>query len=261
MARKIRFREFFEATDIFGFEDKTIRKEEPLPPQEPISQFSVGTMMDYLSKWKIGAKKPDLRFMNEIRWGENFGAVRLVVSPKMAFMVQKLGKDLEGENAWITKKRFQLNRTGYGGYEEAVASEIFDVIKELSEGGVDSAKKEVERLDRLAERVCIKMQKVAQNKFIFERIKKVNDNEYQIVFSVNHQGVEAPSQRRVEQHITQLKFDPEVGLIKCSDFKIESPTGGPHEWRIMPADLEVNFSPAQDREEIEEVIAVHFKYF
>jgi hypothetical protein len=260
MRRKIRFKEFFEATDIFGFEDKTV-PDQPETPETPVNTFSVGTMMDYLSKWKIGAKTPHVKFMNEIRWGQNFGAVRLVVSPKMAFMVQKLGKDLEGQDAWITKKRFQLNRTGYGGFEEAVASEIFDVIKELSEGGVDSAKKEVERLDRLTERISMKMQKVAQNKFIYEGIKKISDNEYQIVFAVNSYGLEAPSQRRVEQHITQVKFDPEVGLIKCSDFKIESPTGGPHEWRIMPADLEVNFSPAQDREEIEEVIAVHFKYF
>lgn len=260
MHRKLRFKEFFEATDIFGFDKKEV-PEEKLPPQEPIHQFSIDEMMGYLAKRKIGSKSPDQRFMNEIRWGQNFGAVRLTVSPKMAFMVQKLGKDLEGEDAWITKKRFQLNRTGYGGYEEAVASEIFDVVKELSEGGVDSAKKEVERLDRLTERISVKMQRVAQNKFMYEGIKKVSDNEYQIVFAVNSYGLEAPSQRRVEQHITQIKFDPEVGLIKCSDFKIESPVGGPHEWKIMPADLSVNFSPAQDRDEIEEVIAVHFKYF
>jgi hypothetical protein len=260
MPSKIRFKEFFEATDIFGFDKKEV-PEDKLPPQEPIKTFNIGMMMDYLSQWKIGAKAPNLKFMNEIRWGGNFGAVRLVVSPKLAFMVQKLGKDLEGEDAWITKKRFQLNRTGYGGYEEAVASEIFDIVKELSEGGVDSPKKEIDRLDRLTERISVKMQRVAQNKFIYEGIKKINDNEYQIVFAVNSYGLEAPSQRRVEQHITQIKFDPEMGLIKCSDFRIESPTGGPHEWKIMPADLEVNFSPAQDREEIEEVIAVHFKYF
>lgn len=258
--RKLRFKTFFEARDIFGFDDK-VAPEEKLPPQEPIKAFNFEYMMEILSQNRIGAKSPKMKFMNEIRWGDNFGAVRMVVTPQHAFMIQKLGKDLEGQDAWITKKRFQLNRMGYGGYEEAVASEVFDEIKKLSEGGVDSAKKEMDQLGRLTERIAVKMQKVAQTKFIYEGIKKINDNEYQIVFAVNSYGLEAPGQRRVEQHITQIRFDPEMGLIRCSGYDVESPTGGPHEWKIMPADLEANFSPAQDRSEIEEVVAVHFKYF
>ena len=45
------------------------------------------------------------------------------------------------------------------------------------------------------------------------------------------------------------------------NYNIESPVGGPHEWKIMPSDFDEYFFPSQDRDEISEPLVVHMKYY
>lgn len=254
------FKQWLETAD-FGFESKT--KDEPLHNEldnKPIKGFDTELMMEYLSKKKLGKYDPYVRFINEIQWGGKFGAVKLEVDSRMTFYIKKMGFDLEGSRRWITKKTFQLNRNGYGGHEDSVAQEIYGEIKRVFTSGTEGPKNEY-KLEPLVLNISNKLKKVAQPKFVFEGIKRLSDDCYQVVFSIANHGVEAPNHRRVEQNVTEVSYDKARGTIKATNYNIESPTGGPREWKVMPSNVELFFFPTQDRDEISENLAVRFKYY
>lgn len=256
------FKAYVEATDIFGFETK--KTEEPLYDEldnKPLQQFNVESMIEYLARKRLGMYSPQVNFMNEIQWGERAGAVKLEVAPRMAFHVKKLGFDVNGHSRWISKKMFQLNRTGAGGYEDSVANEIYEVLLQVAKTPLESAKKDFDHLDRLVEDIATKMRRVAKPMFIYEGIRKLSDENYIIKFSVRGQGVEAPHHQRIEEVLTQITYDKDAGTIRVTNYKVASDVGGPRSWKIKPSDLDLFFFPSQDRDEISETIAVHFKYY
>lgn len=255
------FKQWLESSNIFGFDEEP--KEEPLYGEldnKPLKAFDTELMIEYLTKKKLGKFDPSTRFMNEIQWGHQFGAIKLEVDSRMTFYVKKLAFDLEGNRRWITKKSFQLNRTGYGGHEDSVAQEIFGEIKSCFETMTEGPSKDY-HLEPLVKNIAQKLVKVKQPKFIYEGIKRINDDCYQIIFGVGGQGVEAPNHRRVEQNVTEVSFDNGQGTIRTTNYNIESPVGGPHEWKVMPTNVDLYFFPSQDRDEISETIAVRFKYY
>lgn len=256
------FRRFFEATDIFGF-DADRAKEEPDDNilGKPIKQFNIELMMDLLSKKSIGHHRPILPFMNEIRWGEQPGAVKLEIDTGYTFYVKKLGVDKQGNNRWVAKKLFQLNRTGYGGLEDVVAHEIHDHLKNVYQQKLESPLPFYDDLDNLVAAINNKVKKTMKDIFIPEGMKKLSDQAYVIKFGVRGQGLESPGQARVEQNQLLISFDPVCGTIRINNYNIESPVGGPHEWAIQPSDFDVTVFPSQTREEISELCAVHFKYY
>lgn len=258
----MRFKEFWENTDIFGFDKEHDKDTSNVKPSaKPLRSFDIELMIEYLLNKRIGQHKPSSKFMNEIQWGQTPGAVRLEVDTGYTFRVKKLGKDLQGNDRWFSKRTFQLNRLGSGGYEDSVANEIFDHMEKVFEQKIDAPIGDFDKFDSLVHNIATKTRRVARDYFIYEGIKKLSDKNYLIVFEVRGGGVEAPGQSRVEENITQISYDSELGVIRATNYNIESPVGGPHSWSLSPVDLDLYFSPSQDREEISEAIAVHMKHY
>ncbi len=260
----MKFRRFLEATDIFGF-DVHRTKYEPDDDimSRPILQFNVELMMELLSKKSIGKQKPQTPFVNEIRWGEQPGAVKLEVDTGLTFYIKKLGKDREGNPRWVTKKMFQLNRQGYGGLEDAVAQEIHGHLHNVYESNLDTPREGFtpQELEDLVSHIYGKMKRTMKEIFIPVGIKKLQDYAYVISLEVRGHGVEAQDQRRVEQNQTMVTYDKEQGTIRIFNYNVESDVGGRHEWALMENDLDLYFFPTQSREEIADCMAVHFKYY
>lgn len=260
---KRRFKHFFEATDIFGFH-RQVNKDEIHPDdqdEKPMRCFNTELMMDFLTKKSVGIYEPVVKFMNEVQWGDQPGAVKLEIDPGYTFYIKKWGVDKKGENRWVTKKMFQLNRTGYGGYEDTVAAEIHDNIINVYEGQLDSPKDEYKALEKLVLEIADKIRRSARPIFLYRGIKRVDDDNYLIRMEVRAQGLEHSHQRRVEENQTQVSYDKEHGVIRVTNYNIESSVGGPHSWQLMPVDLDLHFFPTQSRDEISECVAVHVKYY
>lgn len=257
------FRKFVEATDIFGFEPK--KGEEDSDDDmlsRPINQFDLGLMMEYLSKKSIlGFIKPKSSFYNEIQWGEEPGAIKLEVDTGLTFYIKKFNHDLMGTPRWITKRMFQLNRHGYGGLEDSVAQEIFEHISKYYKMPMEGPKKDYDELENLVIHLANKVKRVAKEIFVYDGIKKLNENNYIIALGMRGHGVETQDQQRVEQNHIQVAFDEESGTLRVTNFNIESPVGKDHKWEILPVDVDLYFFPTQDREEISECLAVHMKYY
>ena len=259
----LRFKNWFEATDIFGFEDKAT--EENIDDgllARPIHRFNLQEMMDFLSYKKIGQQTSKSPFINEIQWGSEPGAsVKLEVDTGFTFYLKKLVTDLAGEQRWITKKMFQLNRSGYGGHEDSVAGEIHEHLENTYSEPMDSANPDYHDLESLVLHITNKIRRTAKEILMYDGVKKLDENNYLIIFSVRGQGVEAPGHRRVEENLTQITYDKDSGTIRVQNYNVESPTGGAHEWALQPKDMDVFFLPSQSREEISEAVCVFFKYY
>ncbi len=255
-----RFKDFFEAVDIFGFDSSKEDEIIPTTDENPIKFFNLEYLMDILKNRPINEWIPHSKFINEIQWGNRYGSVKLESDTGFTFFVKKLIPDLTGNGRWITKRAFQLNRNGLGGYEEWVAAEMFDTVKECMKSKMDSPSKDFTHLYRLTERLTDSIRKAAQQKFIYRGIKQLSENAYEIVFEIGNQGVEARDHKRIEQNVTSVSYDETHGTIKVTNFNVSSDVSK-RQWNPKPSDLELYFLPSQDFSEICECVAVHFKYY
>lgn len=258
------FRGFFEATDIFGFDrDRERPDQDPTDNllTKPIKQFDVELMMDLLARKQIGAFEPKLDYMNEIRWGTQPGAIKLEIDTGYTFFIKKLAMDKSGNPRWYTKKSFQLNRQGYGGYEDAVAQEIFEELKRHADGGIATAPERYDELGDLANHIYSKIKRTCRDIFIPEGIKKLSDDAYILTFGVRGHGLEFRNQQRVEQNQTLVSYDNDQGTIRITNYNLLSGTGKAHEFKINQNDLDLYFFPSQSKDEISEPVAVFMKYY
>ena len=258
------FRNWLTEYADYGFEEKESRNEKidsSIDREIPIHRFDIEEMSTYLVMRQLGPHKPNARFVNEIVWGEEVGAMRVRINTDIGVMIDKKGVDLGGNIRWITKRSFQVNREGYGGYEDVVAGEIFEHVEEVYYQPNDVASSEFKGLERLVVGMAGKLERVAKDIFIFENITKVDDNRYIISFGVRGQGIEAPDHRRIEKNITEIIYSPKSGTIRVFNTNLESDVGGAHSWTIMPTNQDFYFFPSQDRDEIMEVISTPLKYY
>lgn len=260
--RRLTFKRFVEDTDIFGFERD---KSEPQYADDsllmrPIKQFDTELMMEFLTKKKIGTRYGEVTFPNVIQWGSQPGSVKLEVDPGYRLSVKKLAVDKEGNPRWVTKKLFQLNRQGYGGFEDTVAQEIYEYLNQAANTMIEAPTEDYD-LEPLVSNIYNKLKRTAKNIFIPEGIKKLHDDAYVIKFGVKGQGVEARDQQRVEQNQTLVSYDRHQGTIRVTNYNLLSDVGGSHQFRINQNDLDAYFFPTQDREEIAEVVSVRMKYY
>jgi len=256
------FKKFYEMTDIFGFEKDKHKDEVPdAMLSKPLYQFDLEEMINLLAKKKIGTFYGIPYFTNEIRWGERPGAVKLEVDTGYTFFIKKLATDRQGNPRWITKKSFQLNRNGYGGYEDSVAQEVFETIKNTYDGNIELPPDSWENLDNLVMDIYGQMKRCAKPIFIPEGIKKLSEHAYILKLGVRAQGVEARDHNRVEQNQTLITYDPACGTIRVMNYNLLSPVGGTHEFKINQNDLDLYFFPSQARDEISDAIATHFRYY
>lgn len=243
-----------ENKDIFGFEKyQKLEKKKP-EDEKPINRFNVERMMDSLSLHEVGAKSPYVRFSNEMHWGKGHGAMRVWLGTGLNIMIDRQGIDLTGTPRWITKRIYQIDPSGYGGYEEAVAQELMDEIKKIDETQLDSPKRDYDDLEGLVASMASTIRRTAKDVFIFEGIRKVDANNYIIRLGLRGHGVEAQDQQRVEENQTHVSFDRDSGTLRVLNYNIES-SKAQHEWAIMVTDTDLNFFPTQTREEIVETIA------
>lgn len=259
----MKFRNFLEAIDIFGFEDRLAPAPNDDMFEKPIHQFDLELMMEYLSHKNLGVHQPHCPFMNEIKWGNLPGAIKLEVDTGYTFYIKKLGVDKQGSPRWVTKKMFQLNRQGYGGLEDTVAQEIYEKISVVADGKIDSPQEGYSEndLESLVSHIYDKIKKVMKEIFLPVGIKKMSDHAYIISMEMRGHGVETQGQKRIEQNQTMVTYDPEQGSIRIFNYNIESPTGGPRSWGLMENDIDLYFFPSQERDEIADCLAVHFKYY
>lgn len=261
--KRLTFKKYFEATDIFGFEPDrvaTTSGEDNLL-SKPIRQFNIELMMDLLSKKQLGVFEAYTPFLNEIRWGNQPGAIKLEIDTGYTFYIKKLGIDRQGNPRWLTKKMFQLNRQGYGGTEDIVAQEVFEHLERFSTENIESPNGNFKNLENLVSRIYTKIKQTGKVIFFPEGVRKLSDDAYIIKFGVRGQGLESPGQTRVEQNQTMVTYDREAGTIRVTNYNIKSPVGKRHSWKIYPNDLDLYFFPSQDFDEISEAISVHMKYY
>lgn len=261
MAR-LKFRKFIEATDIFGFErDKKDETGTDSLLNSPITQFDVEEMMEFLRRKKVGTQYGNCPFPNVCQWGKQPGSVKVEVDTGYRFSIKKLGVDKQGNPRWVTKKMFQLNRNGFGGYEDAVAQEVFEQVQRAAETMIEAAPEDYKDLENLVHNIYGKMKRTAKEIFIPEGVKKLHDDAFIIKFGVKASGVEARNHQRVEQNQTLVAYDRSQGTIRITNYNLLSDTGGSHDFKINQNDLDCYFFPTQDRDEISEVVAVRMKYY
>lgn len=256
------FRKFVEASDIFGFEREQ-RGEAPNDSWStaPVDQFDVEAMMDLLAHKKVANQYGETTFPNVMQWGSQPGAVKLEVAPNYGFVIKKLGVDKQGNPRWVTKKYFQLNRTGFGGYEDSVAQEVFEHVHRAAEGMVEAPTEDFKDLDGLVDNIYRKLKRTAKNIFLPEGVKKLHDDAYILKFGVRGHGVEARDHNRIEQNQVLISFDRAQGTIRITDYNLLSRVGRSHEFKIGLNDADFYFFPTQSRDEIAEVVACKMRYY
>lgn len=256
------FKNWLEWAD-FGFEkvkapslvDGLVKKEDPVHP------FDIEELFTYLAMRKLGPHNPNAKFVNEMVWGNGVGAMRVIINSDLQAMIDKKGIDLAGNERWLTKRLFQVNRDGYGGFESIVADEIYEELENSYHQPLDVASSDYRELERLVVGLAAKMQKVAKDIFMFENIVKIDDNRYIIVFNYRGAGAGGPGNRKEEENLTEVIYNKEDGTIRIFNFNVESDNGRNRSWEITPSDKDFYFFPSQDKNEILEVLAVPMKYY
>jgi hypothetical protein len=85
------FKKFVEQ-DIFGFGEKL-----PLEKQEddlPIRSFSVHRVIERLNQHQLSLGKSKSKFLSEIQWGDQPGAIKVQFTPRLNVKIQKFHHEL-----------------------------------------------------------------------------------------------------------------------------------------------------------------------
>lgn len=248
----------------FGFDKESEanpHKIASIEREHPIHRFDIEEMGTYLAMRKLGSKPCKIQFVNQYVWGENVGSVRVRINTGLQLLIDRKGVDLLGNERWLAKRSYQINREGYGGYEDVVAGEIFTALEEVHSLPLDIPKDVWPNLERTVVNLANKLQRTAKEVLMFENITKINHNRYIIVFGMRGHGVEAQDHRRVEENITEVIFDEHSGALRIFNTNVESDVGGRHAWELMPSDQDFFFFPTQDNEEISEVVSTPMKFY
>lgn len=257
----MRYKDFMEWKDIFGFDSKPkVQQKEP-KAKLPTRKFDVEGMCQYLSEQKLGEKVPSLKFVDVVQWGEGEGSIKIRLGTGINVFIERLSHDLQGSPHWLAKKVYQINREGYGGFETYVAKELMSEVLKINEKKLDTPKNKWENIEKLIVDMANRLRSVARSIFIFEGVHKLKDNHYVICFSVRGHGVEAPDHKRVIQNQTDIVFEEDAGLLKIVNTNVEAGVGSGNKWEIMPADSITRFAPTQNNGEIIETIATVLKYY
>jgi hypothetical protein len=252
-----------EAIADFGFEEKHPKEasSEGRPEREnPIDTFDIERMKDLLTERTIGDMEPYSKFVNEVVWGNHPGAIRLWVNTGYGVYVDRLGRDLLGNPKWCTKKYYQINRQGYGGYEETVTEELFHHLEEVYNSSPDSPRHEFHDLQGLVIAMAERIKRVCRPIFLFDQIRKLADHHYLIAFNLRGHGLQAPDQKRMEKNIVEVVFYPAEGSLRVISTAYESSLSQ-HDWSVSPVHSEFCFFPSQTREEIIEPIATVMRFY
>jgi hypothetical protein len=254
------FKRYLEALADFGFEAKPAEPVGRPEMENPINTFNIEQMRDILIERELGPFRPFSRFVNEVQWGYNPGAIRLWVDPKSGVYMDRLGNDLDGTPRWYTNRFYQINRHGYGGYEEVVTQELFDHLEKIQESPNDSPMAGFDGMFDLIRSLTERLRREAKSIFIFDRVQKMHENRYLVCFNLRGQGVQAPQQKRIEKNITDINYYPEGGYLRAINYNYESPLGE-HKWEVSGPDIDIVFFPTQPKDEIIDPIVTNLAFY
>lgn len=271
------FRLWMEKRNIWGFDETEWEPKKPFHPGKaefrgpddlPCTGFNVQRMIEQLARFDLGFKKSKMKFMNECQWGENPGAVRVVVTPKVNLKIQKLHYDLEGNKVWIMKKYFFIDDTNYAGKEDIVAQEVFDQVKNVNDEQPENPNKDVD-LAELVRQLDGRLKGLASNVLLPEhQVKKNGENEFTIFYYLRGGGVGsftgASSASNIMEVIVNVSKQRSTGLIKAMVTvagNLSTGGKGSSSWVLMPSDFEEYFMPTQGKREIVEAIVTALKTY
>lgn len=274
---EMNFRLWLEKKNIFGFEEEDWRVKVPYRPGKaplrgpqdlPIERLNVQRVMEELAKNDLGIKKATLRFFNECQWGNNVGAIRAIITPKVNVKIQRLHKDLEGNNVWIMKKYFFIDDVNYAGKEDVVALEIFDQIRNINVEQLDKPALKVP-LRELVQSLSSKMNTLESHVLLpSHEIKKTSDYEYNLFYFLRGGGRTGYSgsstTKSIMEVLVNLSTQKHTGLIKAMVTVVsntDSGSRGGGTWVLMPSDFEEYFMPSQGKREIVESIITALKTY
>lgn len=250
----MQFKKWLLKEDIFGFEKK-IKPNQKEPDNLPIVSIDIEVTMNKLLQNKLNSQIPFSNFINEIQWGKENGAIKMVISPLGSFksIIRQLTTDLEGNKIWICKKILpykDLNKANIE-IDEKLADLIFEDVEKISKKTVESPISDYKNFKNLVLKISKECQreKIIPEIFIFRGIKEINNNHYIIFFECKGQGVETPGSGRLEQFLIEMIYDKNKGTIRSYGHDVQSRTKG-HSWTPQPSEWDEYFSPAQPAEEI-----------
>jgi len=244
-----------ETNDIFGFQ-KTDNEKIEVQDDKPIKPINIELIMNELLKMPLNGIMPFSKFLNQIQWGENNGAIQMVISPLGSFksIIRGMQVDLEGNQAWICKSilPYQDIPDANIQIDEDMAHMLFEIIEQTNQKQLESAIGNYSNLENLVVKLANETQrkKFMPEIFIFRGVKEIKHNEHYIIhFECRGQGVEAPGSGRLEMFAIEMTYNTKNGLIRSFGHDIQSPKKG-HVWYPQPSEWDEYFSPAQPPSEI-----------
>jgi hypothetical protein len=259
------FRLFLEEfKDIFEF-----GPEERLPvikkyDDGPIMPFGSNRMLEHLASRKIGVHEGFQDFSNTVQWGVGPGSIRARIGSQYTVYLEKQIVNLEGDREWITKKVFKINTDEYKNYTESVGDAIHEAVSKISRGNIEGPKKDFDSINDLTEEIAEEMNYYANEMFVFEKIKPVNETNAIIVYQVKGGGVGAlqkvRSEGKIHQVLVDVAFNEATGIIRIVNTAVVSGDEGTS-WHMIPSFFAGMFSPSQNSREIAEAVVTAMKWF
>lgn len=257
-----------EKADIFGFDkSKEPKGSDDKSYDGPIIPIKPEVLIETMMKETIRGQEPFSEYADQIQWGRNPGAMKMVISPLGSFksIIRKLQLDLEGKETWVCRSIIPYKDLMHANkkFDENFAMDLFEKIEQIGEQEMEVPKSEYKELRNLTISLAYHCRKknILPEIFIFSGVKEMKkDENYLIEFELRGQGVEAPGSARVERFVIDMSYNPKTGLIKSFGHDIQSPIKG-RKWYPQPSEWEEMFSSGQNPKEIVEAIGAAFSTY
>lgn len=243
----------FGFKDLFGFEKNN--DAQILINDKPIKSINSEVIIDYLLKLELNNSKPFSKFPDQIQWGEENGAIRMVISPLGSFksIIRRKQTDLEGNQSWICKKVVPYHDIidANVNEEEELSNFLFEKIQEIKDHKFESCSRDYKNLKNLTVKIAKKSQQyhILPECFLYKAIREVNQNNYLIYFEARGHGAEAPDSQRLEEFIIDMSYNENKGTIRSIGYNVQSKMRR-HSWTIQTPEWDELFAPSQSEEEI-----------
>lgn len=234
------------------------------PDDLPVVGFNTERMIDLLSRREIGFKKGFSRFTNECQWGENPGAVRVIVTPKVNLKIQRLHADREGTPVWLMKRYFFIDDGNFAGREDVVAAEVFDEVSEVNDAQMENVADFDMR--ELAQSMGDRLNGVDSSVILSgNTIKQTGQDEWTLLYYLRGGGVGsgagASASRGIMEVVVNLSKNKNTGLIKAMVSVVNNTDESGNAWTLSPCDFEEYFLPTQGKNEIIDAVATALKTY
>ncbi len=202
-----------ENTNIFGFPERPeVKKQEK--EILPIQSVNLELVMNLVAE-NTELADPQMPFFSTIEWQSN--STRVKLTPNIGVLIERRIRDLTGKPTWITKKLFKIKNHVYAGKEEIVANDISEEVINVAKTPLDIASRDYTGIRKLTQEMANNV-KNANELFHIKDVKRVNENNYVITFSISNFGVGDLLGRfksgPIIQSFINLNYNEEKGLIQ-----------------------------------------------